>query len=85
MIRQINCFLLEKNWRIGIASGSSTGLLGATYHFITDEKVLKLISALGIWTGFIVAAVTGAVNIYAKFKRKNKNEKDQSIPSNANH
>lgn len=68
IFKYIYCYLQAKP-RVGMLSGGVSGFLGATYNFITDEKILKLVSALGIYMGFLVALMTGIAKAYSLIKK----------------
>ena len=61
---------------IGVISGFSSGVLLSVQSFITDETVLKVVAALGVWLGAIVAGLTvilkivdGINKLYIKLKK----------------
>lgn len=69
---------------IGILSGLGSGLCLAIQNVFTDEKMLKLVGAVGVWGGAIVAGLTAVLKlieliekIITKF-RKRKNEKNNA-------
>lgn len=48
-------------------------MLLTVQHYVTDEKILPVVGALGIWGGAIVAILTvilKMVEIFEKFKTK---------------
>lgn len=43
---------------IGIAGGFSSGVILTVQSFLTDESLLKIVAAVGVWLGALVAFVT---------------------------
>lgn len=71
-------FLADKP-QIGMFSGFGSGAILSIQIFITDESLLKLVAACGVWLGALVALVTLIIKsielfnkalIYIKSRRK---------------
>ena len=43
---------------IGMVSGFGSGILLSAQHFFTDEKILPVVGAMGVWFGALVAGLT---------------------------
>ena len=78
-IKMILDYLNQKP-TIGIFSGFGSGVILSVQSFITDEYILKLVAALGVWLGMLVAALTLVLKcvelgskVWAKIRIKAKN------------
>jgi hypothetical protein len=59
---------LSDNPHVGAISGISSGVFLTITNFLTDETVLKMIGACGVWLGFIIAIMTGIIKLYELMK-----------------
>lgn len=62
---------------IGVVSGFGSGMLLSAQHLLTDEKILPIVAASGVWLGAIVAGLTVILKfieigekLISKYKRK---------------
>ena len=60
--------LTEKPF-IGMASGFGSGMLLTVQHFVTDEKILPIVGAMGVWGGAIVALLTVILKTIEVFEK----------------
>lgn len=50
---------------IGIAGGFSSGIILTIQSFLTNEGLLKIVAAVGVWLGALVALITLLVKLIA--------------------
>ncbi len=50
---------------IGIAGGFSSGIILTVQSFLTDESLLKIVAAIGVWLGAFVALITLLAKVIA--------------------
>lgn len=63
---------------IGVVSGFGSGILLNVQYFFTDEKVLPVVGAIGVWFGAMVAGLTlilKAIELAEKLISKYKRNK----------
>jgi hypothetical protein len=74
-------YLTEKPIIGGIGGISSGGFLFIR-SFLLDEKILQLVSALGVYAGFTLCFLTillKLIEILSKFKTKTKTKNEETI------
>jgi hypothetical protein len=67
---------LPDELKVATASGAAGGFCTAIYNFVTDETILKFISALGIWGTVVTMLLTWVYWLVRIVKEKGK-EKTQ--------
>ena len=62
---------LQQKPQVGIASGLGSGLIFKIQYLLTDDFVLKIVSGLATWAGFLVGFLTVVawlIKIYQRLK-----------------